>query len=116
MDLASWVKCFATYVGVLTGSSPQAVRKLMADLIEIVRVNQDSGRLAGLITTWPFNVKLLRLGISHNQKSTCHFTLFAFRGHIEPTNFVSFATVPHMKRGIAQWQVGVTTMWGHAVQ
>lgn len=45
-DLASWVQCFATYVGVLAGSSPEAVPELMAYLIQIVRVNQDFGGLA----------------------------------------------------------------------
>ena len=45
-DLASWVQCFATYVGVLAGSSPEVVPELMAYLIQIVRVSQDFGGLA----------------------------------------------------------------------
>ena len=45
-DLASWVQCFTTYVGVLARSTPEAVPELMAYLIQIVRVNQDFGGLA----------------------------------------------------------------------
>ena len=45
-DLASWIQCFAMYVGVLSWSSPEAVPELMAYLIQIVRVSQDFGGLA----------------------------------------------------------------------
>ena len=45
-DLASWVQCFATYVGVLAGLIPEAVSELMAYLIQIIRVSQDFGGLA----------------------------------------------------------------------
>ena len=46
IDLASWIQCFATYVGVLSGSSPEAVPELMAYMIQIVRASQDFGGLA----------------------------------------------------------------------
>ncbi len=45
-DISSWIQCFATYVGILSGTSPEAVPELMAYLIHIVRVNQDFGSLA----------------------------------------------------------------------
>ena len=45
-DIATWVQCFATYVGVLAGMSPEAIPELMAYLVHIVRVSQDFGGLA----------------------------------------------------------------------
>ena len=45
-EITSWVQCFASYVGVLAGSSPDAVPELMAYLIHIVRVSQDFGGMA----------------------------------------------------------------------
>ena len=45
-DIATWVQCFATYVGVLAGTSPEAILELMAYLVHIVRVSQNFGSLA----------------------------------------------------------------------
>ena len=45
-DTANWVQCFATYVGVLAGTSPEAIPELMAYLVHIMRVSQDFGSLA----------------------------------------------------------------------
>ena len=45
-DTATWVQCFATYVGVLAGMSPEAIPELMAYLVHIVWVSQDFGSLA----------------------------------------------------------------------
>ena len=45
-DIATWVQCFATYVVVLAGTSPEAILELMAYLVHIVRVSQDFGSLA----------------------------------------------------------------------
>ena len=45
-EITSWVQCFASYVGVLAGPSPEAVPELMAYLIHIVRVSQDFGGMA----------------------------------------------------------------------
>ena len=44
--IATWVQCFATYVGVLAGTNPEAIQELMAYLVHIVRVSQDFGSLA----------------------------------------------------------------------
>ena len=40
-DIATWVQCFATYVGVLAGMSLEAIPELMAYLVHMVRVSQD---------------------------------------------------------------------------
>ena len=45
-DIATWVQCFATYVEVFTGTSPEAIPKLMGNLVQILRVSQDFGSLA----------------------------------------------------------------------
>ena len=45
-DIASWIQCFAVYVGIMAGSSPESVPELMAYLIQIVRVSQDFSGLA----------------------------------------------------------------------
>ena len=45
-DIATWVQCFATYVGVLAGMSLEAIPELMAYLVHMVRVSQDFGSLA----------------------------------------------------------------------
>ena len=45
-NIANWVQCFATYVGVLTGISLEAMLKLMGNLVQIVEVSQDFGSLA----------------------------------------------------------------------
>ena len=47
-DIATWVQRFATYVGVLTGMSPEAILKLMGNLVQIVEVSQNFGSLPGL--------------------------------------------------------------------
>ena len=40
-EITAWVQCFAAYIGVLSGTSPDAVPELVAYLIHIVRVSQD---------------------------------------------------------------------------
>ena len=45
-DIASWIRCFAVYVGIIGGLSPESVLELMAYLIQIAWVSQDSSRLA----------------------------------------------------------------------
>ena len=45
-DIATWIQCYASYVGVLSGTSPEAVPELMAYLVHIVRVSQDFGGMA----------------------------------------------------------------------
>ena len=40
-DLMTWLQCYALYVGVLAGSSPEAVTELMAYLVTILRASQD---------------------------------------------------------------------------
>ena len=45
-DIATWVQCFATYVGVLAGMSLEAILELMAYLVHMVQVSQDFGSLA----------------------------------------------------------------------
>ena len=47
-DIATWVQCFATYVGVLTGMGLEAILKLMGNLVQIVQVSQNFGSLPGL--------------------------------------------------------------------
>ena len=42
-DIATWTQCFASYVGVLSGISPEAVPELITYLVHMVRVSQDFG-------------------------------------------------------------------------
>ena len=46
-DIAMWIQCFASYVGVLLGTSPEAVPELMAYLVHIVRVAKIWGACPG---------------------------------------------------------------------
>ena len=39
-EITSWVQCFASYIGDLSGTSLDAVSELVAYLIHIVRVSQ----------------------------------------------------------------------------
>ena len=79
-DLASWVQCFAIYVRVLAGSSPEVVSELMACLIQIVRVSQDFGGLAWVSYDLTFCHQAAATGTSRGQKSNLSLYSICFLG------------------------------------
>ena len=90
-DIATWVQCFATYVGVLAGTTPEAIPELMAYLVHIVRVSQDFGSLAWVNYDSAFRRQAASTG--NRQWSRVNPSLYSicFSGSPGPANAVTCA-------------------------
>ena len=79
-DIMSWIKCFALYVGIMVGSSLEAVPELMAYLIQILRVSQDFSGLAWVNYDLAFRRQAAATGNKHWSKINPSLYSICFSG------------------------------------
>ena len=90
-NIATWVQCFAKYMGVLAGTSLGAHTELMAYLVHIVQVSQDFGSLAWVNYDSAF--RLQATSTENRQWSRMNTSLYSivYPKLLGPTNAVTCA-------------------------